>query len=194
MQGTATVWVIVGLCFVVIVLLAGTFACLFRKAGPHEALVVYGFRGTRIVVGRGTVVLPMVESFKLLSLELMPFDVAPQQDLYTAQGVAIRVEAVAQVKVKSDPFSIRTAAEQFLTKTQVQREELIRLLMEGHLQGIIGELTVEQIVKESKMIGDRMRSMCADDMSEMGLEVILFAIKIKEADHDTTIKRAEARK
>ena len=70
----------------------------------------------------------------------MSFDVAPQQDLYTKQGVAVTVEAVAQIKVKSDPESIRTAAEQFLTKTDQEREGLIRLVMEGHLRGIIGQL------------------------------------------------------
>ena len=41
---------------------------------------------------------------------------APTQDLYTKQGVAVNVEAVAQIKVKSDPNSIRTAAEQLLNK------------------------------------------------------------------------------
>src|SRR5579871_3966998 len=177
MQGTATVWVIVGLCFVVALFLMGAFARLFRKAGPHEALVVYGIKGTRIVIGRGTVILPMVETFRQLSLELMSFDVAPQQDLYTTQGVAVTVEAVAQIKVKSGDVSIKTAAEQFLTKTPPQREGLIRLVMEGHLRGIIGQLTVEQIVKEPEMVGDRMRSTCADDMSKMGLEVISFTIK-----------------
>ena len=35
----------------------------------------------------------------------MSFDVAPTQDLYTKQGVAVNVEAVAQIKVKSDPDS-----------------------------------------------------------------------------------------
>src|SRR5437016_8862827 len=49
--------------------------------------------------------------------------------------------------------------------------------MEGHLRGIIGQLTVEQIVKEPEMVADRMRSTCADDMSKMGLEVISFTIK-----------------
>src|SRR6202007_474077 len=67
--------------------------------------------------------------------------------------------------------------EQFLTKRPEQREALIRLVMEGHLRGIIGQLTVEQIVKEQEMVGDRMRSTCADDMSKMGLEVISFTIK-----------------
>jgi flotillin len=107
----------------------------------------------------------------------MSFDVAPQQDLYTKQGVAVTVEAVAQIKVKSDQESILTAAEQFLTKTPDQRESLIRLVMEGHLRGIIGQLTVEEIVKQPEMVGDRMRSTCADDMNKMGLEVISFTIK-----------------
>jgi flotillin len=119
----------------------------------------------------------MVESCRDLSLELMSFDVAPQQDLYTKQGVAVTVEAVAQIKVKSDPESIETAAEQFLTKTDQEREALIRLVMEGHLRGIIGQLTVEEIVKQPEMVGERMRSTCADDMNKMGLEVISFTIK-----------------
>ena len=91
--------------------------------------------------------------------------------------------------------------------------------MEGHLRGIIGQLTVEEIVKQPEMVGDRMRSTCADDMNKMGLEVISFTIKevrdkneyitnmgrpdvarIKrdadvataEADRDTAIKRADS--
>ena len=202
-----------------VLLLMGVFAKLYRKAGPHEALVVYGFRGTRVVKGHGTVILPMVENFRELSLELMSFDVAPQQDLYTKQGVAVTVEAVAQIKVKSDPESILTASEQFLTKSPSDREALIRLVMEGHLRGIIGQLTVEEIVKQPEMVADRMRSTCADDMNKMGLDVISFTIKevrdkneyianmgrpdiarvkrdadvaTAEADRDTAIKRAIA--
>ena len=91
--------------------------------------------------------------------------------------------------------------------------------MEGHLRGIIGQLTVEEIVKQPEMVADRMRSTCADDMNKMGLEVISFTIKevrdkneyitnmgrpdiarIKrdadvataEAERDTAIKRAIA--
>src|SRR5215470_14890196 len=162
MTELTTVWVIVGLSIVAIMALLGMFARLFRKAGPHEAIIVYGFRGTKVVKGRGTVIFPMVESYRGLSLELMSFDVAPEQDLYTRQGVAVRVEAVAQIKVKSDPESILTASEQFLTKTDEEREGLIRLVMEGHLRGIIGQLTVEEIVKQPEMVGDRMRATCAD--------------------------------
>jgi len=215
------VWVIGGLCVLVLFMIFGVFARLYQKAGPHEALVVYGAGGTKVVKGHGTVVVPLVQNVRYLSLELMSFDVAPQQDLYTKQGVAVTVEAVAQIKVKSDQVSILTASEQFLTKTPPQREGLIRLVMEGHLRGIIGQLTVEEIVKQPEMVSDRMRGTCADDMSKMGLEVISFTIKevrdkneyitnmgrpdivrIKrdadvaaaEAERDTAIKRAIAQR
>src|SRR4051794_37540111 len=85
-----------------VILLLSALARSFRKAGPHQALIVCGYRGTRIIKGRATLIFPMVESARELSLELMSFDVAPQQDLYTMQGVAVTVEAVAQLKVKSD--------------------------------------------------------------------------------------------
>ncbi len=221
MPTVISIWIFVGLMVLAVMLLMSMLARLYRKAGPHEALVVYGFRGTRVVKGHGTIIFPMIENCRGLSLELMSFDVAPQQDLYTKQGVAVTVEAVAQIKVKSDTESILTASEQFLTKTDQEREGLIRLVMEGHLRGIIGQLTVEEIVKQPEMVADRMRSTCADDMNKMGLEVISFTIKevrdkneyitnmgkpdvarIKrdadvataEADRDTAIKRALAQR
>jgi flotillin len=210
---------VVALIVVVTIALMGTLARLFRKAGPNEALIVYGMRGQRVVKGHGTFIFPMFEHARLLSLELMSFDVAPQQDLYTKQGVAVTVEAVAQIKVRSDAESIMTSAEQFLTKSPAEREGLIRLVMEGHLRGIIGQLTVEQIVKEPEMVGERMRATCSDDLSKMGLEVVSFTIKevrdkneyitnmgrpdvarirrdaeiaAAEAERDTAIKRAIA--
>jgi flotillin len=212
---------IVGVCTLILILFLGMAARMYRKAGPNEALIVYGIRGPRVIKGHGTMIFPMVENCRELSLELMSFDVAPQQDLYTKQGVAVTVEAVAQIKVRSDQPSILTAAEQFLTKPQPQREGLIRLVMEGHLRGIIGQLTVEQIVKEPEMVGERMRSTCAEEVSKMGLEVISFTIKevrdkneyisnmgrpdvarirrdadvaTAEAERDTAIQRANAQR
>src|SRR5262245_34879922 len=94
------IYVIIGLAFVGFILVVSTIVSMYRKVAPNQALIVYGFRKTRIVQGGGTVVLPLVENAQMLSLELMSFDVAPQQDLYTNQGVAVNVEAVAQIKVK----------------------------------------------------------------------------------------------
>jgi flotillin len=219
MNSSMEVWVIAGSVVLTTLLVLLVLTRMYRIVGPNTALVVTGFRGMRTIKGGGSIVLPLIEQSRELSLELMSFDVAPQQDNYTKQGVAVTVEAVAQIKVKSDVESVQTAAEQFLTKTPAAREGLIRLVMEGHLRGIIGQLTVEQIVKEPEMVAERMRATCAADVSRMGLEVVSFTIKevrdkneyitnmgrpdiarVKrdadvasaEAERDTAIKRAEA--
>ena len=215
------IWLISGLVVLVVLFFMTVLTRMYHIVGPNQALVITGIRGTKIVKGGGGMVFPVIEQCRELSLELMSFDVAPQQDLYTRQGVAVTVEAVAQIKVKSDIQSVQTAAEQLLTKTPPQREGLIRLVMEGHLRGIIGQLTVEQIVKEPEMVAERMRATCAADMNKMGLEVVSFTIKevrdkneyilnmgrpdiarvkrdadvaAAEAERDTTIKRALAQR
>jgi flotillin len=166
---------------------------LFRRVGPNRALIVYGWGGTHIVTGGGKVVWPVFQSFQELSLELMSFDVAPEQQLYTSQGVAVAVEAVSQIKVKSDPLSIRTASEQFLTKPPEEREALLRLVMEGHLRGIVGLLKVEEIVKEPEIVAGRVRDSVSDDLTKMGLEVVSFTIKkvIDENDYINNMGRPD---
>ena len=166
---------------------------LFRRVGPNRALIVYGWGGTHIVTGGGKVVWPLFQSFQELSLELMSFDVAPEQQLYTSQGVAVAVEAVSQIKVKSDPLSIRTAAEQFLTKVPEDRQALLRLVMEGHLRGIVGLLKVEEIVKEPEIVAGRVRDSVSDDLNKMGLEVVSFTIKkvIDENDYINNMGRPD---
>ena len=55
------IWIFVGLGVMVILFLMSSMARLYRKAGPHEALIVYGLGGTRVVKGHGTLVFPMVQ-------------------------------------------------------------------------------------------------------------------------------------
>ena len=155
----------------------GTIARMYRKVGPNRALLIYGIGRPKVVTGGGALIVPMFQQCRELSLELMSFDVAPKKELYTHQGVAVLIDAVTQLKVKNDEQNVRTAAEQFLDKSPDDRESAIRLVMEGHLRGIVGQLTVEQIVKEPEMVGDKVRSTCAGDLAKMGLEMISFTIK-----------------
>ncbi len=169
---------------IVITAIFRIMASFLRKVGPNQALIVYGTGGIRIIHGGAHLVLPMVQRAREFSLELMSFDVAPRQVLYTTQGVAVNVEAVTQIKVRSDDESIKTAAEQFLSKSQEDRENLIRLVMEGHLRGIVGQLTVEDLVKDPESVGSKMLRTVTPDMQKMGLEVISFTIKDVRDEND----------
>src|SRR6266571_4959284 len=162
-------WIMVGLMVLSLMILTSMIAKLVRKVGPHEALVVYGFRGTRVIKGAGTLIFPVMETCRGLSLELMSFDVAPQQDLYTNQGVAVTVEAVAQLKVKSDEVSVKTAAEQFLTK--------------------MGLDVISFTIKEVRDKNDYISNMGRPDVARIKRDADVAAA---EAERDTAIKRAEA--
>lgn len=169
---------------IVVIILLRIYGGLLRKVGPNQALIVYGTGGTRVITGGSHFVIPLYQRAQDFSLELMSFDVAPRQALYTTQGVAVNVEAVTQIKVRSDTESIKTAAEQFLSKTQEERENLIRLVMEGHLRGIVGQLTVEDLVKDPESVGGKMLRTVTPDMEKMGLEVISFTIKDVRDEND----------
>src|SRR5579885_1875434 len=169
---------------IVVIVIFRIFGSLLRKVGPNQALIIYGAGKTRIVTGDAHFVVPLYQRAQELSLELMSFDVAPRQVLYTTQGVAVNVEAVTQIKVRSDEESIKTAAEQFLSKSQADRENLIRLVMEGHLRGIVGQLTVEDLVKDPESVSSKMLRTVTPDMTKMGLEVISFTIKDVRDEND----------
>ena len=82
---------LIGILIIVLGLIAVIFflfimsAKLFHRVGPNEALIVYGLGGTKVVKGSGRIVWPMVQEARELSLELMSFDVAPTQDLYSSR-------------------------------------------------------------------------------------------------------------
>jgi flotillin len=161
----------------VILLITSALGSLYRKVGPNRALIVYGSGGTEVVVGGGKVVRPLFQRAEEFNLELMSFDVAPNYSLYTNQGIPVTIEAITQLKVENEDEKIRRAANQFLSKSEEEREAMVRQVMEGHLRGIVGQLTVEQLVKDPELVSARMRETVAADLDKAGLEVVSFTLK-----------------
>ncbi|MEK7787233.1 MAG: SPFH domain-containing protein [Chloroflexota bacterium] len=178
------------LLFFVLLVLAFVYSSRYKKVGPNEVLVVSGRgsavvdnqtgqrsrRSFRIVRGGGTFIWPVVERVDDLSLELMTIDVITTK-VYTAQGVPVTVDGVAQVKIGSDDVSIITAAEQFLSKKVDQIKDIALQTLEGHLRGILGTLTVEEIYKDRDKFAQRVQEVSALDLKNMGLVIISFTIK-----------------
>jgi flotillin len=171
---TIIIIAILVLCTILLMTLLGS---LYRKVGPNRALIVYGSGGTKVLVGGGTVVKPLFQRAVELNIELMSFDVAPNFDLYTNQGIPVKIEAITQLKVENEEEKILRSANQFLSKSDDEREMMVRQVMEGHLRGIVGQLTVEQLVKDPELVSARMRETVASDLDKLGLEVVSFTLK-----------------
>lgn len=164
---------------IVAVLLIALFTVInsYKKVPPNQAMIVYGLGGKRVVQGGGTFVIPGFQNNKTISMMLMSFDVIPAQAMFSRQGIKLNLEAVAQIKIKSDPTAILTASEQFIDRQEQDRETIILHSVEGHLRGLIGQLSVESILKTPDEINSKMRETCSEDLDKMGLEVVSFTIK-----------------
>lgn len=172
-----------------VVIFLMVYASRYVKVGPNEVLVVSGrkFRvrdargqeqtvGFRIVKGGGTFVWPVLEKAEVLSLELMTIDVRTPE-VYTVTGVPVIVDGVAQIKVKGDDISIRTASEQFLSKTPSEIMQIAHHTLEGHLRAIIGRLTVEELYRDRDAFAQKVQEVSQGDFANMGLTIVSFTIK-----------------
>ncbi|MEK7686039.1 MAG: SPFH domain-containing protein [Verrucomicrobiota bacterium] len=179
-----TALAVVGLVIVIFVLMA-IWAGRYTKVGPNEVLIVSGRKhrlsdgtsvGFRIVKGGGTFVIPVVEKVDILSLELLTIDVQTPE-VYTSKGVPVKVDGVAQIKVKGDDVSIRTSAEQFLSKRTEDIKNIATQTLEGHLRAILGTMTVEEIYQNRDAFASKVQEVAAGDMANMGLGIVSFTIR-----------------
>ena len=184
-------WVVAVALVVPVVIIISIVVVLSRytKVGPNEVLIISGRkhtyrdpdgtdhkRGFRIVKGGGTFVYPVVEKVDILSLELLTIDVQTPE-VYTSKGVPVKVDGVAQIKVKGDDISIATAAEQFLGKSSEEISRIATQTLEGHLRAILGTMTVEDIYQNRDAFASKVQEVAAGDMANMGLGIVSFTIR-----------------
>merc|ERR1719427_1261336 len=106
------------------------------------------------------------------------------ESVETAQGVAVTVTGVAQVKVIKEDELLKTACEQFLGKSTKAIEDILLQTLEGHLRAILGSLTVEQVYKDRDTFAKMVREVASPDVGRMGIEILSFTIKDVNDDVD----------
>jgi flotillin len=170
--------VVVALIALVVVVIAFA-ASRYKVAKPNEALIVAGSKrsagGIRVVVGGGAIVYPLINVARRISLETRSITVG-LQGAVTTQGVPVSVEGIVNVKIADDEDSIRQAAQRFLD-TQASIPEIVRNVMEGSLRTIIGQLTVEELIRDRELFAARVQEVANGDLQGTGLAIDVFTIQ-----------------
>jgi flotillin len=156
--------------------LVNIWGMMLKKVPPNQALIKYGRNGVQVITGGAGWVWPFFERSVLVSLEVMPFDLAVTSSLWTDDDDSVLLSARALLKVCKDQESILLAAEQFMSKSQNERQALLQSVLESHLRGLAGHLNIEQLVREPATVSEWMRQSSASDLTRMGLELISFTI------------------
>lgn len=177
--------VVVGGALFVLILLLVLFRAMWRVAEPNEALVISGLRqrhegieqslGFKIITGKGTMLVPGVQVVRRLSLDLRETDL--QIDCVTHQGIPLRVRGVVIYKVGDDLVSIANAARRFLDQ-QNQMDQRVHNLFAGHLRAIIGNMTVEEMIRDREKLTSLTREHAGTEMEKLGL--IVDSLQIQE--------------
>ncbi|MBE5965903.1 MAG: flotillin family protein [Lachnospiraceae bacterium] len=155
------------------------FMTMWKRVPQDKALVVTGLK-KRVISGGGGFVIPLLERTDKISLENMKIEVRTDGAI-TEQGVDIRADGVAVIKVKSDMESILDAVEQFNTGKELTTINIIKDtakdVLEGKLREIISKMTVEEIYKDREKFASEVQEVAAVGLATMGLELKAFTIR-----------------
>src|SRR5213593_1170111 len=183
---TVMVFPVVTIVFFILIL---AVAKRYKKVVPNQVMIIFGRKhriattggatevtGYRIRKGGGAFIFPLLERVDMISLEVMTLDFTTPE-VYTKPGVPIVVDGVAQVKIRGDEASIRTAAEQFLGKNVEEIKQIALQTVEGHLRAIIGTLSVEEIYRNRDQFASSVQEVAVSDLANMGVQIVSFTLK-----------------
>ena len=147
--------------------------------------------GYRVVLGGRSVRVPILERVDRMSLLSIPIDLKVA-NAYSKGGIPLRVHAIANVKISSDPRVVGNAIERFLGRDPMEIARVAKESLEGHLRGVLANLTPEEVNEDRLKFATGLVDEAEADFRKLGLT--LDTLKIQnvsdEANYLANIGRA----
>ena len=178
----------------ILILILAFVASRYKVAGANEAIIVAGSRGAKVrdergqttshpgdkgvkvVVGGGTIVMPLLNRVGRLKLTARQINVQ-LSDAVTSQGIKVQVQGVATFKIGRDVESLRNAAERFLDAKPEQVDSIVKNVLEGSLRSIVGTLTIEELIRDRQKLLQQVQDAAKGDLATSGLQIDAFTIQ-----------------
>lgn len=216
------IYVYIGIGVVIVALLLLIIAKGYVKAPPDTAFIISGFKKEpRILIGRAGIRIPFLERIDKLSLKQVTVDIKTDGYIPTLDFINIQVDAVAKVRVSTEPELLERAMKNFLNKDSKDIIEDLQDSLQGNMREIVGTISLRDICNNREEFGNQVQQKASVDMKNLGIEIISCniqnvedesdliknmgmdntakirkdaAIAKAEADRDVAIKQAEADK
>ena len=179
--------------FILLVALNLISRWMIRICRPNEMLVVTGSRsnqgqqgikGYRVVANGGwTFVKPILETARRMDVTLLPV-LVEVKNAYSKGGTPLNIQAIANVKVSSDPEVRNNAIERFLGRNPEEIVQVARENLEGNLRSVLAQLTPEQVNEDRLRFAERIAEDVGDDLRRLGLQLDTFKIQSVSDDVD----------
>lgn len=187
------IFAIIILALIVIFIIRGIIKAVWKVAEPNEALIVSGTKKKpvavidpeaessveeihfKVVTGRGTVVIPVLQTARSLKLNLNQTDLTVE--CVTKQGIEVHLKGSVIFKIGDSVVQITNAARRFLDQ-QEQMVDQVKSIFSGHLREIVGSMSIEDLIRERQKVRSEVRDASGTEMEKLGL--IIDSLQINE--------------
>lgn len=172
---------------ILVLWLLKSFLCICK---PNEILILSGRKrrtrdgqevGYRVLAGGRAIRIPIVETTKRMDLTTMPVPVEVW-NAYSKGGTPLNIQAIANVKISSDPLVVGNAIERFLDRDRSDLARVARETLEGYLRGVVATLTPEELNEDRLRFAERIALDVSHDLTKLGLQ--LDTLKIQSVSDD----------
>lgn len=177
--------------FVILVALNLISRWMIRICRPNELLVVtgsqsnqgdQGMKGYRVVANGGwTFVKPILETARRMDVTLLPV-LVEVNNAYSRGGTPLNIQAIANVKVSTDPAVRNNAIERFLGRDAKEIVQVAKENLEGNLRSVLAQLTPEQVNEDRLRFAEQIAEDVGQDLRRLGLQ--LDTLKIQSVSDD----------
>ena len=147
----------------------------YKRCASDEILVVYGRVGggkaSKCIHGGATLVWPLIQDWKKLSLIPMTINI-PLTNALSIQNIRINVPSTFTVGISTDPLIMNNAAERLLHLKPPEIESMASEIIFGQLRLTVASLTIEQINKERDLFLEQIRDNVGHELNKIGLNLI----------------------
>lgn len=174
-----------------------SFLCI---CNPNEVLILSGRKhrnqqgqevGYRVLCGGRAIRIPILETVKRMKVTTMPVRVEVR-NAYSKGGIPLNIQAIANVKISSDPRVVGNAIERFLDCKEAELIRVAKETLEGYLRGVVATLTPEELNEDRLRFAQQIATDVSRDLSKLGLQ--LDILKVQSVSDDVDYLRSLGRK
>ncbi len=162
--------------------LAWVFAYMVRIAAQWEKALIFRLGKFAATKGPGVfLVLPFIDAVRTVDTRIQTIDI-PHRQAITKDNVPVRIDGVIFMRV-DDPSAAVIRVQNY-TRAVLEYAQTA-------LRDVVGSMTLDQILADRELLGQRVQQMVETEISGWGLDVA--AIRIQDIELPEDLKRVMAR-
>ena len=126
--------------------------------------------------------IPVLERVDRMDMRNLSIDIVVD-NAYSGGNIPLRIHAIANVKIHSDPAKVRNAIERFLGRERKEIYVVAQQTLEGAVREVVADMTPEQVNEDRLTFADNLIRSAVKDFDKLGLE--LDTLKIQNVSDST---------